>query len=282
MDFSGFDSLVFAGGGARCLWQAGFCDVLFRESNFKPDHVAGVSAGATIGSIVLAGKSAEGLAYFKKVTALNQKNAYWKNIFTNAQVFPHYEIYRQTIFDLFDQEALARLRSGPSFHVVITKPPGGLGSHFGTLIGLASYMIEKKITYPLHPKLAYKLGFTSLSFPVSDCQSAEDLALLLLQSSCTPPFVPVVKRDGFPALDGGIVNNVPIDAISGNQGRILILLTRPYPTEIIPQNKDRLYLQPSQPIEIKRWDYTNPQGLQIVYDLGKRDAEMILKKAIDS
>ena len=105
----------------------------------------------------------------------------------------------------------------------------------------------------------------------------KELADLLIQSSCTPPFVPVKKRNGIPALDGGIVDNVPADAISKNKGKTLILLTRHYPIELLEVNNNRLYIQPSQPIDIKKWDYTNPDGLQKVFELGIKDAELLLK-----
>ncbi|MBU2514134.1 patatin-like phospholipase family protein [bacterium] len=277
MKLSDFDSLVFSGGGGRCIWQAGFCETLFRQKELKIDQVAGVSAGATIACFALVGKTEEGLRYFKKVTAQNRKNMYLENIFNKNPVFPQYNIYRQSILDLFDPAALSTLKSGPSFNVLITKPPSWIGPRLGTVIGFSAYMVEKKLKNPLHPSFACKLGYTPVIIPISSCNTTDDLAELLLQSSCTPPFVPVMKRNGFPALDGGIIDNVPVKAISGSKGRILVLLTRQYPADLIKVKKERVYIQPSQPITIKKWDYTNPDGLQIVYDLGKSDAERFLQ-----
>jgi len=41
-----FDQVVFAGGGNRCWWQAGFWDVVQPELNLRPRIITGISAGA--------------------------------------------------------------------------------------------------------------------------------------------------------------------------------------------------------------------------------------------
>ena len=48
-----FKYAVFAGGGCRCLWQAGFWHVVSPELNLKPDIFAGVSAGAAMASMII-------------------------------------------------------------------------------------------------------------------------------------------------------------------------------------------------------------------------------------
>ena len=216
IDLSEFDALVFAGGGGRCIWQAGFTKVLLDSGNLKINQIAAVSAGATIASIVFAGKAEEGLAYFKSATQRNPKNFYPENLFRNEPVFPQYKIYYQAIHDLFDSATLQKLKDGPPIKAMITLPPSILGSYFGTLLGFMLYLVEKKIRNPIHPTFSKMFGYKSIAPLVNDCNNVKELADLLIQSSCTPPFVPVKKRNGIPALDGGIVDNVPADAISGN------------------------------------------------------------------
>jgi predicted patatin/cPLA2 family phospholipase len=82
-----------------------------------------------------------------------------------------------------------------------------------------------------------------------------------------------MKRGGRVVLDGGMIDNVPVFMVRNLPGRKLVLLTRKYSDEIIPKNTDLLYVQPSEPIHIKKWEYSDPDGLQYVYDMGMRDGE---------
>jgi hypothetical protein len=34
-----------------------------------------------------------------------------------------------------------------------------------------------------------------------------------------------------------------------------------------------MYVQPSRPVPVASWDYTDPDGLQAAFDLGRRDGE---------
>jgi predicted acylesterase/phospholipase RssA len=110
------------------------------------------------------------------------------------------------------------------------------------------------------------------------CENAAQLADLILQSSCTPPFVPVLYRNGHPVLDGGLIDNVPAVTVEDVGGRMLVLLSRCYAQDRIPAGNGRIYVQPSEAPPISRWDYTNPDGLQKTFDLGCRDGEAFLKK----
>jgi hypothetical protein len=68
-----------------------------------------------------------------------------------------------------------------------------------------------------------------------------------------------------------VIDNVPVCALDEAPGRTLVLLTRRYPA--LPAIPGRTYVQPSATIPVSAWDYTNAEGLQIAYDLGRRDAE---------
>ena len=54
--------------------------------------------------------------------------------------------------------------------------------------------------------------------------------------------------------------------------RNLVLLTRPYPDGVTGEHGTRLYLQPSAPIPIERWDYTERAGVEETLALGRADA----------
>jgi predicted patatin/cPLA2 family phospholipase len=82
------------------------------------------------------------------------------------------------------------------------------------------------------------------------------------------------------ALDGGIIDNVPVLAINKNErkGKILVLMTRQYKSDKIPNDPNIVYVQPSIMPPSAKWDYTNPEGLQAAYDLGRSDGETFIKK----
>ncbi|MBU2646345.1 patatin-like phospholipase family protein [bacterium] len=259
------------------MWQSGFWDSLARTGSLKPAMIGAVSAGATVACIALSGKSEEGFAYFKQITRTNQKNIYLSNLFSSRPVFPHYRMYRNAILEIIDNQALKRLQEGPDVRILIAKPPFWLGPVSATLVGLAVYSLEKKIFYPMHPVFASKIGFRPVVVSVRECSTPEELAELLLQSSCTPPFVPVMWRNNHPTLDGGMIDNVPVSILADQQGDMLVLLSRQYPKEKIPDIPGRTYIQPSEPIKIDKWDYTNPAGLQDAYDLGIKDGQAFLQ-----
>jgi len=269
--------MVFAGGGSRCIWQAGFYENIAGGDLLDLQEIASVSAGAFFSCLALSGCMGKAVEYFIDVTTRNSKNAYLENFFTDKPVFPQYEMYKQGLADLIGQSALDQLKQGPDIRILIARPPAWLGPISATVIGLLAYSIEKKISHPVHPKLPRKFGFKPEVVRVRDCATPEKLAELILQSSCTPPFVPIMKRDHFPVLDGGLVDNVPVYALQHTADNILVLLTRQYAKKNIPDIPGRIYVQPSEKIDLDKWDYTNPKGLLAVYELGCRDGEKFLK-----
>ncbi|MBU2549951.1 MAG: patatin-like phospholipase family protein [Proteobacteria bacterium] len=268
-----FSSVVFAGGGSRCLWQVGFWDSVAPALELAPRAVAGVSAGATMACAILAGRARFALEYMKAAVAANPKNMYPLRLFSGRPVFPHYPIYRQAVVDVIDADGLERLRQGPDMRVLLARPPAWAGPRLAVLLGFGAYMAEKKLNGRVHPEIAARIGFRPLAVPVRACWTPEELADLLISSSCTPPMTPVMNWNGGPVLDGGLVDNVPVRALDPDDGPALVLLTRLYRPELLPQSPTRRYVQPSRPISVAKWDYTNPQGFQDAYDLGRRDGE---------
>ena len=94
------------------------------------------------------------------------------------------------------------------------------------MVGFGCYLLEKKYNQPLHPVWPLKLGFTSEVGKAADCADPADLINLIMASSCTPPFVPVIYRTGKPALDGGLIDNVPLAALTEDDLPALIMLSR--------------------------------------------------------
>lgn len=272
-----FSNVVFAGGGSRCFWQAGFWSVFDPDGKRVPQRVAAVSAGAAMACLLFSRKTAFGLSYFKQATASNRRNFYPTRVLRGGKPFPHERIYRDAIEATIDVDALATLHAGPEFHIAMSALPRWLGPHAAMVTGMLAYDLEKRVRRPVHPTLGRALGFRPVFGSVRACATPGALADLILASSATPPFTPVGRFDGHAVLDGGLVDNVPVQPLADQPGETLVLLSRCYPR--LPNIARRTYVQPSKPVRISMWEYTDPQGLQDTFDLGRADAEAFMRSA---
>ncbi len=270
-----FEQVVFAGGGQRCWWQAGFWDAFAPATGLAPQVVGAVSAGAATACMLLANDSRNGLAYYREALAGSPRNAYWGNLLRRgAPVFPHEAIYRRALHALLGGARFERLRrGGTDIRIVHAEPPARLGPRTAVAFGLLAYSLERSLVNPLHPTWGRRLGFTPRITRVADCPDIESLVALIIASSCTPPFTALQYADGKPALDGGLVDNVPVDAVAPDRST-LVLTSRRYPARApIFMLGMRTYMQPSRPIPVSRWDYTAPALYEAVYRLGRKDGE---------
>lgn len=273
------EAVVFAGGGCRCFWQVGFWQVAAPELGLRPRVAGAVSAGTAMACMLFADAVSEGIGYFKSRVAANRRNAYPLNLFKRQPVFPHPQIYRDTVLSTLDAARLERLHAGPDIRALIALVPRWLGPRSGLLLGLLAYEAEVFIRVSPHAALGRRAGFVPEVASVRDCRSPEEVADLILHSSCTPPITPVYRRSARPVLDGGLIDSAPLETIPAPLPPTLVLLTKPYPPEAIPNVGGRIYVQPSEPIPIHKWDYTSPEGVQATYDLGRRDGERFVARS---
>lgn len=280
-----FDQVVFAGGGNRCWWQAGFWDVTQPALDIRPRVIAGISAGAATACMLYTRDSDWVMRYYEDALRHNTRNAYWGNLLRGESVFPHYRIYRQALLDIYG-EKFAQLQRAPEIRIGVSHLPRWLGARSAVVAGLIAYNIEKHVRKTLHPTLGQTLGFHPEFVRAQDCASVDDLADLILQSSCTPPFTPVMRRGGRPVLDGGMVDNVPVGALDADApGKVLVMVTRLYPrpqTFVLRHGDEgqqqRIYVQPSRKVPISSWDYTSPSQMIHAYNLGRVDGERFLER----
>lgn len=273
-----FEAVVFAGGGCRCFWQVGFWEVAAPALGLRPRVCGAVSAGAAMACMLFAEAVREGLAYFTARVAANRRNIYPLNALARQPVFPHPQIYRDTILATLDSARLTRLHAGPDIRVLVALVPRWLGPRSGFLLGLLAYQAERLLMQPgPHGALGRRAGFEPEIGSVRDCRTAEEVADLIMHSSCTPPITPVYRRRARPVLDGGLIDSAPIETVPASSPT-LILLTRPYPPASIPRIDGRVYVQPSEPVPIDKWDYTSPERVQATYDLGRRDGERFVAR----
>jgi predicted acylesterase/phospholipase RssA len=274
-----FEQVVFAGGGHRCWWQAGFWDAASGALALRPQLIAGVSAGAATACLLYANDSREALRYYEDSLPANARNAYWGNALKRGKkVFPHNTIYREALRHLIGGLHFARLRAcAPEIRVQFARLPRWLGPRSAVAVGLAAYNLEKYTLKSLHPRFGKAIGFRSEIARVQDCENEDDLISLIIASSCTPPFTPIEYRNGRPTLDGGLVDNVPVDAVEAGRST-LVLTTRRYPgLQNVFRRQGRVYVQPSEKAPVSSWDYASVARYRATYELGLRDGEAFIK-----
>ncbi|MEE3328082.1 MAG: patatin-like phospholipase family protein [Myxococcota bacterium] len=269
-----FESVVFAGGGCRCFWQAGFWSVVSSRLP-SPQVVLGVSAGAAFACASLLGRGRNVLEDFKVRVSANERNFYPRRILAGRAAFPHESMYRATIREGLSEGDFDRLKEGPDVRIMLARPPERLPGRSGFFLGGLAYMLdnyEKKI----HSRWGYRLGFGHELVSIRDLETRDELVELILHSSCTPPVLPLYRRGGRIVLDGGLVDNAPAGLVPEARST-LVLLTRHQAPEEVPEVEGRTYAWPSRPVPVVKFDYTNPELVQETWDLGCRDGEAFIE-----
>ena len=266
-----FDSVVFAGGGNRCFWQAGFWTVAAPCLGLKPACIAAVSAGSAIACALFSGTFEQGFAHYLRAIAGNERNFYPRNLWRRRPAFPHGDMYRDAILRSIDWHALQRLHQGPEILILVSCPPRWANRPLAMLMGAVVVAADAWDSDSVHCTAGLRLGFKPLYLSIRECGTPEALADLIIASSCVPPLTPQAMRNGMALFDGGLVSNVPTECTAGAGARTLVLLTRKFPS--LPEVPGRTYVQPSRPIPVGAWDYTNRSTLQATFDLGQRDGE---------
>ncbi len=266
-------SVVFAGGGCRTFWALGAHQAL---ADILPpvDEWAGVSAGSAMAVFAAAGSADAAMEAFVRLTGENERNFYPGRVFGSGRVFPHENIYRGAIAEALPDEAMATLRGGAPARILLAWVEADRPTWPTGLRATAAYNGRKKqgdLHGPEEP-------FPGLGWGVVTAQDAPDAPTIVewvLRSSTSPPVTAIPVEDGRHFVDGGLVDNVPLRALSAEAqaGRVFSLLSRPVPPANLPRTPTRFYLQPSAPVPIHKWDYTSPDMVQATYDMGRRDAE---------
>lgn len=270
--------LTLAGGGNRSFYQLGLLERWGPALRDRIAVVAGCSAGAGVATLWLAGRSQQATAYWRERRAHVTQNFDWSELWRGRNPAPHGPIYRDTLLHGYGEGGLERIQALPFPVLVLAAAlPRWSPTAVGVMVGLTAYNIEKRIRRGLmHPTFGRALGFRSVVVDARTCASPEELADLIIASSSTPPFTPLGRFLGQRLLDGGMVDNVPADATESIPGvlRNVVLLTRAsYPVGVLGLKGHRLYLAPSGPVPVHRWDYTRPEAVDATIALGRKDAD---------
>ena len=180
-------------------------------------------------------------------------------------------MYRDAILGSIDGAALSRLHRGPEIRILVSCPPRWANQRLAMLLGAVAFSADVWNGDSARCPAARRIGFKPLYVSVRECATPEALADLIIASSCVPPLTPQARRNGITVFDGGLVGNVPIDGIPSDGIETLVLLTHHF--QRLPTFDGSIYVQPSQPIQVGTWDYTDARALQATFDLGRRDGE---------
>lgn len=230
-----------------------------------------VSAGSAIACALFGGSFAHGFERYKQSISRNSRNLYLQNLWRKKAIFPHGSMYRSAILNSIDASALQRLHQGPEIRVLMARPPQWASRRMAMLLGALSVGVDAWTKEAVHPSTVKRVGFKPLYVSVRECHSPDDLADLIIASSCVPPLTPQAHRAGIALFDGGVVSNVPTEGVLHPAGATLVLLTRQFSR--LPVVSGTTYVQPSQPIPAGAWDYTDGAAVQSTFDLGCRDGE---------
>lgn len=275
-----FDQIVFAGGGNRCWWQAGFWDIAQPALGLRPRVITGISTGAATACMLYTRDAAWVMRYYEEALRHNRKNAYWGNLFGREPVFPHYRIYRQALLDIYG-EPFAKLAAAPEIRIGVSHVPRWLGAR-------SSGRRPRRVQ---HRKVRAQDAAPDARAHARLSAGIRARAGLRERRRARRPDPAVVLHA---AVHAGAAPRRPARAgrRDGRQragrrarpapGDVLVLVTRLYPRPqmftVAHGEQRRLYVQPSSKVPISSWDYTSPSQMRHAYDLGRRDGEHFLTR----
>jgi len=280
LDFNRVETLVLAGGGNRCWWQAGALRQLVKHHVRLPAQLVGTSAGAAVAASFLAGNADTAFHACLRLYAGNPKIFDWSALSKLRLKFAHQYMYPAWIESFLTSATFSTLRQSSSrLTVALTRPARLLGVRGSVAAGTLAYLVDKYLWNSIHPRLPRLLGLRQDFMVLNDCASFEVAQAILIAAASAPPFMAArLVGDGH-AIDGGYTDNAPIPPQSEQErSSTLVMLTRHYP-KLPPLFTwlGRTYWQPSQRIPVSTWDCTPKTTVRDAYELGLRDSEQVLK-----
>lgn len=269
-----FDAVAFAGGGNRCYWQGGFWDAFTAVHPQNPRVVVGVSAGAFQACFSLIGEGDRVRRIVVDACGTIEREVDWRQLLKGRSPFVVGGLYRELIAEVFGDLELAALRAAPEILIQLTHPPRFMPPLIAAYAAIGAYQVEKVLGGAAHSRAGRHIGLTPSWVSTHALASPADLVDALMGTAAVPPFMPVGRVNGRPALDGGLVDNPPVDRIAAVEregGRSLVLTTRA--GRAMPEVENRTVARPSVPILTSRFAVTDAAAIRAAYELGVRDGE---------
>ena len=274
-----FDAVAFAGGGNRCYWQGGFYEAVAPKLAAPPKLIVGVSAGAFQAAMALTGTGDKARGLVREACKAGSKTfdfAAWPREGTPFRVAT---LYRELLQELFRPEQMEALRQAPELLIQVSCPPRFIPAAVTALGSIAAYEIEKRFNGARYSQAGRWLGLSPAWVSTHDMHRPEELISAMLATAAVPPFMPVGRVNGRPALDGGFVDNPPLiklREIEAAGGKTLVMTTRTG-NPMTPVS-GRAVARPSQPLTLSRFSIKQGAEMIAAYELGKRDGENYLRQ----
>lgn len=268
-----FPQIVFSGGGLRCFWQGGFMDVVRDALDLTPERITGVSGGALSAAGFIAHRGHAILEAMCDAFESVDHNISLDDMDEEDGRTPHQRVFREVLEKTITAEAENTIAAGPSFQILIARPPGeNVPGLTGTAMTLA-YEAELHLVNSPHFTWAERFGLTPELVDARRAASEGRLRKLIQAAVTIPPVFRTIEWDGAPVVDGGMADMAPMP--EPDEGATLILLTRQY--RRLPEVAGRLYVTPSAETPADKIDFTDPETLRKTWELGQRDGKTFLE-----
>lgn len=210
--------LVLGGGGARGGAHVGVLEVLERE-HIPVCVIAGTSMGAIVGSLYAVGYTPEEMD--RILSGLN-----WKNLFSDSPPRPEMPMWRKQE----DYRDLLNLEIGFSHGKVVMST--------GAVQGQKLLLLLRRLLLPAWNTTNFDdltIPFNAVAANLADGQRVVlnhgDLALAVRASMSAPGVFAPTRYDGQLLVDGGILDNVPVDVARAMGATRLIVVDVGTPLE---------------------------------------------------
>jgi NTE family protein len=256
--------LVFGGGGAKGAAEIGVLKVL-EEVGIRPDYIAGTSIGSIVGGLYAVGyRSAQLDSLFRSqewLTLLTDRNNELKNE------------------PLAQEDGVTYIFGFPiSRKKKTSNEPGLIGALNGDQI---SELLERKtgitgeVDFDSLP-IPFRCVTVDINGPTEVVMSKGNLARALRASMAIPGVFKPVRWDGMTLVDGGMMNNLPVDVVRAMGADIVIAIDLSR-----EEHKDRNFsLEEVFGIGgLLDWAVSRPDWKK--YNANRKDADVLIQPNLD-
>ncbi|NEX64058.1 patatin-like phospholipase family protein [Noviherbaspirillum galbum] len=276
---SDIDTLVFAGGGNRCWWQAGVMDHLLKGGAVLPAQLVGTSAGAAVAAACLTIGPREAMQRCARLFAGNRRLLEWNRTRSGFPRFVHDRLYPLWIGSWMHDHSLDMVRqAGQRLFVALSHPSSALGTGWSLLLASLANLVES-LGDRLHPILPRYLGLRQSFVGLHDCATAAEARTLLVAAASAAPMLRPRRIDDLVAFDGGYLDHAGVfEQDPAQRRRTLVLMTRHHPgLPPLFRWNDRLYWQPSAKVPVSVWDCRQRTTVRAAFAHGWEDARRALE-----
>ena len=271
-----FDQIVFSGGGTRCFWHGGFMEVVGPHLARPAKRISAVSGGALSAAARIADRESDLLSIMGERLEARQNNLSigWDEFQENG-LTPHQQLYSDVVDALLDDEALARIADGPSFQVLLSRPPHDKLPELSTAPMMAAYEADLVLRSTPHVVFPNMLGAEEELVDARQAARDGNLQKLICSAAVIPPVFNVEGWEGRPVVDGGMANKAPVP--DPDEGETLILLTRKFRN--LPEEPARYtYIEPSKATPADKIDFTDREKIEKTWQQGREDGQRFLDR----